>query len=522
MIMTDDAVSTEMQLSIGDVGFDWITLYHLVARCNIELDEHGKKITKPYTEEDLQRYWEIVNKTDAVHTVNRTPHRIQVKGPGYEFSFGNQGTRPFTKIKLHASRDRKSNLQNMSVNDVTDHLTAAMNDLHTFYGLDVPYDLDLIKVYDAEINITFPILNPFHSYRRILDLMVAAFNGRNSASYRNENDEYETVYVFSGKTKKLKVYDKQAEMVDNLKLDMDFDCDLMRFEITGTEQYLSSITANKPDRSGNRYQLYLKDLDGISLDDFFYKTTRSLLDKMDAFLAENTDFKTTFTRNLGVIFSSAMQKVLRVDPAAYAEQILNSYMFTEMQEYKPALLDIEDLIAAIDQSAIDDACKQQLTDILRDIIRRPDQYNDACSLFIHQRELYEELRTRLTSRYKKYRLDIVTIGDQDEMVWWENPTHYEFTFPEKDEESVYWQLWNHLPHDDNRFHIMRTNNLTPVIYCRVDPKYVTLDAKTCLFEDKEWDQARSIADEPYYERAEQNYEDMLIGMAERMDPLEEY
>lgn len=389
--------------SVGRVGFDTITLFGLIKR----------KDPFPDPVEDFLD--EAVRGT----AVKNGKYKVTLAGDRYEFSFGNKNQRPFSKIKLHASKEGEQNLWNLSVIDVWNLLDAAIADINRRFLLNISYKREDIRIYDAEINITFPIQNPFFTYRRILDLMIAASKDKiKYGKISNDENKIETVYIARSRTKKVKIYDKTKELIENR--DIDCGCHLMRYEIYGLEPYLSGISNNDDeDHVQGQYQLHLKNINDESLQEFFYDEVKELLDRMENFLQENTNFQTEFSRNLGIIFSIAIQKMLRTDPADYIEKILQQYVYYEHQEYAPVILDIQDLISALEDAPLDKICREQFVNTLTDMQNRPGSYNEICSMFIGQRLLYDELKEKLTNK-ALYPISILEngINNRPFVVWW--------------------------------------------------------------------------------------------------------
>lgn len=513
----------EINRTLGRIGFDRITLTHLI---RYEDRRHNEKLFK----EPIYKAFpnkDVLDANIAGHTLTRSVRKATIYGPGYEFSFGNHGGAPFTKISLHVTKEETAdNLGNMSVDQVWEKLHDALDDIQNYYRLNMTkwFKPELVRVYRAEINITFPISRNFSDYQRILRLMTAVSEKSVSAEYRGQTSSLETFYIISGKTKSIDVYDKRAEMEKKPRLQMDCDSNLMRYEIKGYEQYLSQMSLDDEDRQKGHYQLHLTNIDDACVERLFLESTSTLFEKMDSHLRKQFP-SSAAAGNLNSIYNASLIMALRSNAPEFVEKVLMQYASRE-RDSALVLLDIDDLISAINDSAIDTECKRLLCSSLDDINMHPERYSDGCSCFVGQREMYEELRQKLganqdpkSANLVHYEMTVLKSDDNRQfLVWWQDPYHKKLVIPDHDETSVEWQLAKMRPSGWEDADIMETNNTPPLYYLHKDDyEYyrsktgpVTRKVRTgesyMLITNDMWNEAKRLSED-----GEKEWEDLVIA-----------
>lgn len=522
----------ETNRTLGKIGFDKITLTHLIRH---EDSRHNEKlfdepIYKAFPDKD------VLDANIAGHTLTRSVRKATIYGPGYEFSFGNHGDSPFTKITLHVSKEETAdNLGNMSVDQVWEKLRDALDDVQNYYRLNMTkwFRPDLVRVYRAEINITFPIARKFSDYQRILRLMTSVSEKSGSAEYRGKSSSLETFYIISGKTKSIDVYDKRTEMMNKPRLQMDCDSNLMRYEIKGYEQYLSKMSLDDNDRQKGHYQLHLKNIDDACVDRFFLESTSTLYEKMDAHVRKQFP-SSAASGILNSIYNAALIMALRSNAPEFIEKVLMQYDSRE-RDTALVLLDIDDLISAISESEIDMECKRLLCSSLDDINIHPERYSEGCSCFVGQREMYEELRQKLgadqdpkTAVLTHYEMSVLKSDDNCQyLVWWENSEHTKLASDSNllEARDIFRKLLEDYTNKQygRQYTILQTTNETPLLYVRSEPTNKIFGRNEfSLYTNIEWDEAKRAVKEEQEEFAYnlEQYEAMRDGMAEQADALE--
>lgn len=457
-----EALSPQINRVIGQIGFDKITLSNLVYE-----KEYPQPIDDYFTNKN------VLDSSIAGHTIYRTSRKAIIYGPGYELSFGTHGRRPFSRITLHVSDEEKAdNLSNMSLDQVKEKLASALADVHAYCGLDFDdrLDMELVRVYKAEINITVPISRPYNDYRRILRLMESLYDHKDgTAEYMDQNGVLQTVYLLSGRTKNTDIYDKRAELEQTKDPHVDCDCNLLRYEIKGSEQALALMSTDPYDKIQGHYLLHLANITTESMESFFLESTTTLFEKMDTYLRKETDFSFRSCSNLHAIQTAALKVALRMDPAGFIEKILMQYAVPETTGHPLTLLDIQDLVSSIGSSDMDPECQRLLTESLNDIATHPKRYDEACSAFLDQREIYNELHEKLCSSKVRYEMSMLSADDQCKyLVWWQNPSHKKLEIPDHDETLFEWQLAQTRPTGWQNADIMVTSNRIPIYYLRQD------------------------------------------------------
>ena len=508
MTLTDKNRKTYVNRPIGDVGLDRITLTHLIDQRDPFPEPVKQMLIDP----------SVVSAEIPDHGITASRKKIKVHGPGYTFSYGNQGDRPFTKIELHASREGEDNLCNMRIRDVWDRLDAAVKDLQTTVDAGIRYDRDQVRVYSAEINCTVPLDRPYADYGRIVRLMTAVC--RKPAMKRAEvtgQAGIETTYLMAGRTKTIKVYDKSKDLEQTYGIDC--DCSLLRFEMTGTEQTLSAMSANKDDRTQGHYQLHLRDFDASNLYDFFNGQIKDIFAKIDAYLDGNLRCAGEAGIAFEVMADTAIRQSLR-NGAAFVDQMLQSIYFREKQNGTPELLDIEDLINAINKSQLKQTIRETIIGFLQEARNNPAAYSAACHTYVGQRGLYDELKRKLTvAPYGGYEILLKQIAGEDRLIWWDNPRHQQIETDTADENgksspdatTVYGQLIGRIracfpseaweENAQTKYDLYRTSNAKPIVYAKRVHYYIRDDgtrivekgAEVGLIKDSFWDAAKAEA-----------------------------
>lgn len=500
---------------IGQIGFDRITL--------IKLIDMKEKFTEP-----ISVYFpdqNVLSQNIAGHTLNVSVRKARIFGPGYTFSFGNQGDAPFTKIELHARETGEDNLSNLNVEGVWHKLDDAAADLLKNYQMHLRYNKDSIRIYAAEINVTFPLAKPFNNYRRIIRMLAAASStGAKKMEVSGKSNKLETYYILNGATRNSDFYDKKKDLEQ--KCDIDCDCPLMRYEIYGKEQILSRMSSSLEDKEKGHPLLHLKNINDAAVRDFFVQSAKNIFSKLDDLLSTGIDFSSHINFILNTLLSSAVQRTLRTDAATFIEDMMQKFHFYESETSTALFLDLTDLISAVKTSALLDDCKIPLVSALESVLDAPEKYSMSCQYFIGQRELYEELKSKLCQEHT-YEFTLCNIGDDNKrLVWWDNPLHEKISTKNMDSTNVFWQLRDFLDKYKNGsyqdYSIYKTSNSYPLIYVRKDflqdrkiggPFYK--DSDIAVFKDEVWDKAKRIADKEesaWEEHTITYYEDMTDPM----------
>lgn len=473
---------------IGKVGFDRITLTKLIPR------------TDPFAE-PLENYFDkkILSSGTTGHTIQFSAHKVKVYGPNYTFSFGNQGLRPFIKLELHASNSGEDNLCNLSVAEVWAALDMVIEELNAIYRLNLSYDRRSIRVYAAEINITFPLNQSFSSYQRILRMLAYASNKSAKKMEVSGKQRYlESFYLISGATKSIKCYDKNQDLKDRYSIDC--DCPLMRYEIYGKEQTLSKMSFSSEDQTA--HMLHLMNINDRSVRGFFTDSCNNMFSALDSMLADSMNFSIPESFVFSSIVSAAVQHELRADATTFIEGIMEQLHFNEAETGIPLVLDIEDLIPAVRASSLQDASKNLLAHALESVVEFPEHYSLSCHYFLGQRKKYEELRSKLCNE-DIYEMTFIPGKDKKFLVWWSNPNHKKIEKNSIDTEPVYQQLYEIFSKSDHlrNYSIFITSNKMPLVYVREDfyspvkigtPPYK--NSNVAHLSDSIWDEAKKSVD----------------------------
>ena len=448
-------------LYLGTIGLDKTTITNLFER------------HEPFPEPVINNLipdWQTLNYfSPESFTISAISNKkVKITSDHYTLIIGNQGTRPFEKITIHLGSKETPNLVNMSVDSLRNRLEAIREELREYCKFDFEFDPNTMRIYEAEVNVTMPLEHALDSYRRIVDLMASLHKEK---AVHEKEDKFETYYMNGKRSQKIKLYSKSKEIED---LTGHFDCevDLMRYEMTVTEQRFcfsvanTSRTTHQAESEDNERKFYLRDLTQESLEQFFLSENIDMFNAMDKTLYDDSLSNVKLSKHLDTIINRALLSSLRTDSSSFIESILLHYMNIEKNdEHRPILLDIVDLKKIIDESYFEQNIKDLLNSCLDDIITSPQKYNEVCKDFIEQRSRYEELRNKLCSKILHPMSQFVENGSTT-LIYWLNKKHKEpdYSWPG----SIYYYLHEVLnkPKPNPNNHVMITNNKQPRIYAR--------------------------------------------------------
>ena len=86
----------------------------------------------------------------------------------------------YISAEVHAGLNGK-NIANMSIYTASCYLLSAIKTLEEQYGISILYEWDALKVTRMEINVTFPINQPYHAYARIMQMVKLEVMGKKPA-----------------------------------------------------------------------------------------------------------------------------------------------------------------------------------------------------------------------------------------------------------------------------------------------------------------------------------------------------
>lgn len=399
---------------IGFVGFDSITFSNLINQ------------TSPFQTpifKTIPGNLKTQNTINSNCTISLSIQKCRIYGSDYIFSYGNQGDRPFSKLKIHASKEGQDNLQNKTLDEMKSRLKEILEEIFQNFCIRIDYDEKRIRIYQAELNITFPTEYPFESYKRILNLM-AYVSGQNVKKGTVTNHEHlETFYLLNGKTKKYIVYSKSTDLSE--KMNISSNNHLLRYEIFGTEQTLSIISTDEDDRKN--HHLHLINLTNENIEKYFYASTNSIFNRIHEYITEKNKKDTSFENPslLQKIYPFALQRILRTDAASFLETVLHRFHDEENQTGAPELFDIKDLEKHIEESKLPEPDKIQILDTLTQIENRPDHFDPVCRSFIGQNEMLMELQRNLTHK-NCYDMTLLQTRTGNKLIYW-NASHSQHT-----------------------------------------------------------------------------------------------
>lgn len=447
--------TTKITHVIGTIGFDRITLSNINAT-SLPFDVPVRQYLPNQS---------MIDTTINNHTIQVSPNKIRIYGKNYIYSFGNQGKRGFEKIELHASDERTDNLKNLTVCEVQAAFQEAADDLLHAYKIDIKKSAKHIRIYAAEINVTFPVTYPMHQYSRVLHLLG---HTKKTAEYISEKNELETYYINTGKTKEAKIYSKSEQFSQIYHI----DCDpyLLRYEVYETEQILSQMATTE--ESKMHKHLLFSELTQQNLEQHFLDNISKRFQTTDQLLAKQLDFNAQMNSYIMAVFSLALQKALRTDATTFAESIFMYFHAVEINTGVPVLLDIRDLKKALTNTALPDHVKESLDKTLTNIIENHTEYNEIVNAFIGQSELYEELKKKLCNK-ETYQLTLYNEDGRNALIWWDNPSHvncqneaHNLTLDYKINNDLRALVESKYPENQfaQYFKIFRTTNTPPIYY----------------------------------------------------------
>lgn len=393
---------------IGSVGFDSITFSNLMP----QFTPFQTPICKTVPSE--------IRRTPSC-TMNLSIQKCRIYGPDYIFSYGNQGDRPFSKLKIRASKEGQDNLQNRTLDEMKTRAKEILSEIFHSFSIRTEYDETKIRIYDAELNITVPIKYPLDNYKRIFNLMACTL-GENTkqATVTDNNQKLETFYLLSGMTKKYTIYSKSNDISN--KIGIDSDTNLLRYEIFASEQTLSALSCHESDKK--THQLHLSNINGRDIEQYFFSSTETLFKKTAAYLAKKNK-ATSPTKNktlLQRIYPIALRRILRADTDSLIEAVLHEFHAAESKTGDPVLFDLSDFYTHIKESDLSEADKEQICKTLKDMEDHSDRFDPICKVFIGQNDMLHELRYKLTNR-NTYNMTLLQTKNNKLLIWWDNPTH---------------------------------------------------------------------------------------------------
>ena len=189
---------------IGLVGIDKIKLCNLYGNETLSFEE----MSRAAQETDLS-----VKITTNKKTV--------ISGDDFTFSFGFNSGKPFCWLEISASKRKQPNLTNLSPAAVKKRMIEIQNYLLDKKIIPHGFHMDVIRIYDMEINRTIPLEEHFRDYERVICLLAKMANPHSPDAVimpvtRTSTNALETVYMCQKSSKlQTKIYNKSLHLFEN-------------------------------------------------------------------------------------------------------------------------------------------------------------------------------------------------------------------------------------------------------------------------------------------------------------------
>lgn len=227
------------------------------------------------------------------------------------------------------------NLQCFTLGDYFDQLLQIQNQLELDYGIET--DFSDINIREIEINRTFKLKDNFENYHRVLQLIMTNLpsylkNQMDWKTVKNDSVSYGTYYATSKQSNKskryilFKIYNK-SKQTENLIVLTD---SIMRIEIKiiGLDKIKKSLGTNK-----------FAELNDQIINDYFNNQIQKMIVQ---------PFK-KWQKTRDKYLLNLMKDQRESDIRHWQTNVLRILQNTEIENKKPAILDVEELMSIIDE-----------------------------------------------------------------------------------------------------------------------------------------------------------------------------
>lgn len=385
---------------IGLVGIDKIKLCNLYGNETLSFEE----MSRAAQETDLS-----VKITTNKKTV--------ISGDDFTFSFGLNGGKPFCWLEISASKRKQPNLTNLSPADVKKRMIEIQNYLLDQKIIPHGFHMDVIRVYDMEINRTIPLEEHFRDYERVICLLAKMANPHSPDAVimpvtRTSTNALETVYMCQKSSKlQTKIYNKSLHLFENFHCST--DCDFLRCEITAKEQALATayMVSNQAAKQ-NRF-FYFKELTQEKLTRFYVAEVGRIFKNLDTEMKKRAELTMNFSDTMLLFFRCLAISALDQSAESTCRQLL---MLIVQEE---RFLDYQDIFTALDSSSLDESIKCALRSGFQYILNTGDITGNRDKL-LNQRKKYDELQLKLLSDHKVtvefFQDYIMVVGNQKRVI----------------------------------------------------------------------------------------------------------
>lgn len=502
-IFVSPSSMTDISGDLGRVGFDQITLSNIWQHFPFSaplLDNFS-----PAVQSCLTGY------ADEQHKASVRKNKIVIHGSDYDCAFGFQGQREFSKITIHASQKQQPNLRNITLDEAKDKFHAALKDIKTFFRMDILTDESQILITSAEINRTFILNFPFSKYSRILHILSESQTGfgyKQQEVTDIDSSALETLYLLGQKTKLVKIYLKSKELEQ--KYGVESETELVRCEITTRGQNLSGYSSVSDD--SQRKTCHLIGITHAEIESYYTACMKYLFAQMDKRIQISQNAESA-NNPMSLVCSLAVQSALRGDPYSFCESILNQCYIDEVQRHQIRIFDIADLKKIVQDSFLKpDEIKSLFCRTIDEMTARPEAYSDRTTTYIHQNQMYQELKNKLYASPSRYHYSLRYHSDQENklmnqkniFIWWDNPAHQEINV--QDEQVILNEIYRIT---NLQFaHAYKTEHQKPLTYLKDNENRVAIlkddfldRIKPLLSDHKQAERNNSISNESptYYD-----------------------
>lgn len=449
-IFVSPSSMSDISGDLGRVGFDQITLSNIWQHSPFSAPLLNN--FSPEVQSCLTGY------ADGQRKASVRKNKIVIHGSDYDFAFGFQGQREFSKITIHASQKQQPNLHNITLDEAKDKFHAALKDIKTFFRMDILTDETQILITSAEINRTFILNFPFSKYARILHILSESQTGfgyKQQEVTDIDSSALETLYLLGQKTKLVKIYLKSKELEQNYGVES--ETELVRCEVTTRGQNLSgySSVADDPQRK----TCHLIGITHANIESYYNSCMKYLFAQMDKRIQISKDASDA-DDPMSLVCSLAVQSALRGDSYSFCESILNQCYIDEVQRHQIRIFDIDDLKKIVQNSFLKpDEIKKLFCQTIDEMTARPEAYSDRTTTYIHQNQMYQELKNKLYASPSSY---YYSLSKDNKYIWWNNPAHQEID--SHDEQIILNEIYKitHLQFS----HVYQTAHKEPCFYLK--------------------------------------------------------
>ncbi len=360
------------------------------------------------------------------------------------FSFGKMSNgHPYYKLRISSSKKGDQNIMNVDLNYIYTRIKEIQAYLLKNNIIKRPFLIDQIRVYEVELNRTVPLLKSYSDYGRILNLFANNVYKKEDApddavilyakNFKSNAIETVDVHRKKNRTKKVKCYDKSMELSD--KFSFNTDCSFLRCEITLNHQALSvvDIVNDKTERDARICRL--ESLSMEKLEKYYLDSIHEIFENIEnRFRSFSSDLSAALNFSRKVFDNIVYRTVLTKAKETLCESLLNEFIANDR------FLDYSDIYASIRSLGLAPSLQDSFIECFQRL--QQDRFKDGlpCALD-NQRELYEELKEKLTGK-NKYRIALY----QNFILWAGNPDHVQVGLASGDHFSLSSSIDVHVAH----------------------------------------------------------------------------